>query len=114
MTARPKENVIRSEPYRRLVASYPCKACGIAGFSQAAHPSTGRGGGMKTDDRRCFPLCCARPGVMGCHAAFDQGAMFTKTVRRMVEDAWGADTRKQIAADNKWPKNLQMMEEINA
>ena len=28
---------VRSEAYRRLVASLPCIACGIQGYSQAAH-----------------------------------------------------------------------------
>ena len=53
----PKAEALRSEQYRRLVAALPCKVCGIAGHSQAAHPNTGKGAGTKTDDRQCFPLC---------------------------------------------------------
>jgi hypothetical protein len=60
-----KECVVASEPYRRLVALFPCKICGIDGYSQAAHPNTDKGAGIKTDDRLCFPLCCDRPGVQG-------------------------------------------------
>lgn len=32
-----KENPVRSERYRRAVASLPCAYCGIEGYSQAAH-----------------------------------------------------------------------------
>ena len=34
-----KESPVRSESYRRFVASQPCFGCGIAGYSQAAHPN---------------------------------------------------------------------------
>lgn len=97
---------MQSPAYREIVASLPCKYCGIAGFSQAAHPSTGRGGAEKTDDRRVFPLCCARPGIVGCHTAFDQQALFTKEARRIIEDVWAADTRRQVIAMGKWPAKL--------
>ena len=33
----PKDAPVRSEAYRRAVASLPCIACGIQGYSQAAH-----------------------------------------------------------------------------
>ena len=33
----PKAAPVRSEAYRRAVASLPCIACGIQGYSQAAH-----------------------------------------------------------------------------
>ena len=32
-----KENPVRSPQYLRAVASLPCIACGIQGYSQAAH-----------------------------------------------------------------------------
>lgn len=101
-----KQDAVVSEPYRRLVATLPCKVCGIAGISQAAHPNTGKGQGLKTDDRECFPLCCDQPGRVGCHAKFDQGALFTKAVRRELEPAWGADTRRTIKARGLWPKGV--------
>lgn len=104
--ARPKQNAIEHEGYRRLVAAMPCKVCGIAGISQAAHPNTGKGQGIKTDDRECFPLCCDQPGRAGCHPKFDQGALFTKAVRRELEPVWGADTRRAIEAAGLWPANL--------
>ena len=102
----PKDDTVTSEPYRRLVATLPCKVCGIAGISQAAHPNTNKGADLKTDDRECFPLCCDQPGRVGCHPKFDQGALFTKTVRRELEPAWGADTRKTIKARGLWPKGV--------
>lgn len=80
----PKVAPVRSEPYRRLVAALPCIRCGIAGFSQAAHPNTGKGAGTKTDDRLCFPLCACRPGVRGCHSLFDQGGLYTREQRRAM------------------------------
>lgn len=109
--AAPKECAVESEAYRRLVAALPCKHCGVAGYSQAAHPNTGKGAGIKTDDRRCFPLCTVHPVagsyVQGCHERFDQGALYTKAVRREIEEAWGADTRRAIVAAGNWPKGLE-------
>ena len=98
--AKPKDNPLRSEEYRRLVAQLPC-ICGCGRqLTQAAHPNTGKGMALKTDDRRCFPL--APP----CHQAFDQGAMFPKQERREWEDRWGAITRATIIAAGKWPAKL--------
>ena len=54
-----KDAPVRSEAYRRAVASLPCIACGIQGYSQAAHlPPEAKG--MKQSDLLTFPLCCAR------------------------------------------------------
>lgn len=108
----PKTEIVRSEAYRRLVADMPCIACGC-GPCQAAHPNTGKGMGLKTDDRRCFPLCGPVPGRPGpgCHALFDQGAMFSKAARRAIEPAWGADTRRRIIANGLWPANVPQWED---
>lgn len=100
----PKTEIARSEQYRRVVASMPCIACGC-GPCQAAHPNTGKGMGMKTDDRLCFPLC------LRCHVAFDQGAMFSKAARRAIEPAWGTDTRRRVIANGQWPKGLKQLKE---
>lgn len=100
----PKTEPVRSKAYRRLVAALPCIACG-AMPCQAAHPNTGKGMAMKTDDRLCFALCPR------CHTAFDQGAMFSKAARRGIEPAWGADTRRRIIANGQWPKNLPKWED---
>ena len=107
----PKDDALRSEEYRRLVAALPCKHCGVHGHSQAAHPNTGKGAGLKTDDRLCFPLCCDRPGVQGCHPKFDQHALYSRAARREIEPAWAADTRRQITAMGQWPANLPRIED---
>jgi len=114
-----KENAIEHEGYRRLVAALPCKHCGIWGYSQCAHPNTGKAAGKKLiDDRLCFPLCTvhmvAGEYVQGCHQRFDQGALYTKAARREIEPAWGADTRASILAAGLWPADLAMYDEGEA
>jgi hypothetical protein len=111
--AQPKDEPVRSEAYRRLVAQLPCCNCRREGRSQAAHPNTGKGGATKTDDRRCFPLCADEPGVPGCHMAFDQGALFDKPTRRRRERAWGAETRQHIEQQGLWPAGLARWDELN-
>ncbi len=109
-TAAPKAPPVRSERYRRLVALLPCKACGIAEHSQAAHGSAGKGMAIKASDLELFPLCCDRPGVRGCHALLDQGALYAKEARRLIETAWAADTRRQIHAMGLWPAEFPALE----
>lgn len=99
-----KAEPIRSKAYLRLVAQLPCKHCGIWGHSQAAHANTGKGMGTKACDLQTFPLCADRPGQRGCHSLFDQGALFGKEARRLIEPAWVADTQRQIHAMGMWPK----------
>lgn len=102
-----KDDPVRSEAYRRLVAIFPCKACGIAGYSQAAHINrAGKGMGLKADDRDTAPLCADRPGVVGCHTRFDRYELFTADVAEVVMTAWIADTQRQIQAAGLWPKNV--------
>ncbi len=103
----PKAEPARHEGYRRLVASMRCINCMRLGRSQAAHPNTGKGGMLKTDDRECFPLCTDGPGEVGCHTLFDQGAMFSKERRRTVEPAWGFATRLAVRLAGKWPADLE-------
>lgn len=110
-----KEDTVQHEGYRRLVARLPCKHCGIHGYSQAAHPNMGKATGKKLiDDRLCFPLCTVHPAgaefVRGCHERFDQDALYPKAIRREIEPAWGADTRRAIVAAGLWPKNLPLWE----
>ena len=97
---------VRNEAYRRAVASLPCAICGLYGYSQAAHANTGKGMGTKACDMTCFPACGPRVGSQGCHAALDQGAMFSKAVRRELEPAWAADTRRKLLALGLWPKGV--------
>lgn len=99
-----KDEPIRSKAYLRLVAQLPCKHCGIWGYSQAAHANTGKGMALKACDLQTFPLCADRPGQRGCHSQFDQGALFGKEARRLIEPAWVADTQRQIHAMGIWPK----------
>lgn len=102
----PKADPVRSEAYRRAVASLPCVICGIYGFSQAAHANTGKGMGMKACDLTLFPACCARPGEEGCHARLDQGALYPKHVRRALEPVWAADTQRKVRAMGLWPQEI--------
>ena len=101
-----KSAPVRSEALRRAVASLPCVICGMPGYSQAAHGSEGKGMGIKACDLTLFPACCDRPGVRGCHSLLDQGALFTKAVRREREPVWAADTRRKLLALGLWPKGV--------
>lgn len=99
---------VRSEKYRRAVASLPCAACGIYGYSQHAHGNEGKGMGLKTDDRTGVPLCCARPGEEGCHTKFDQYRLLPggREAHREAMRTWGAQTRVTLHSLGLWPKNL--------
>lgn len=111
LRANPKQNAIESEPYRRLVAVLPCAYCGIAELSQAAHPPP-TGKGIKEDDRECFPMCCTRPGIPGCHVLFDQMKLMPRSAMRDFAARAGADTRDTIDGNGQWPNNLQRMDEV--
>ena len=102
-----KEQPVRSEAYRRLVAALPCAMCGRPGPSQAAHPNTGKGLALKACDLLAFPLCADRPGEIGCHMLFDQGAMFDKLARRVAEVRWGRQTQERIMFEGSWPAGLE-------
>ena len=97
---------VRNEAYRRLVAAMPCVICGMVGYGQAAHGSAGKGMGIKASDLELFCLCADRPGVRGCHSLLDQGALFTKAVRRELEPVWAADTQRRIHAMGLWPTGV--------
>lgn len=67
--------------------------CKIQGYSQAAHIGglkEGKGTGKKVDDSLCFPLCCDRPDVQGCHSKHDQ---------YLDEDFWIENRERAIQAD---------------
>ena len=82
MQPRLKTAPIRSEAYRRLIASFPCIQCGRHGNSQAAHQNSGRGLGQKQSDLNIFPLCADGLGHVGCHSAHDQLRGMTLDERR--------------------------------
>lgn len=102
-----KENPVRSEPYRRLVAAMPCANCQREGRSQHAHENEGKGKALKLDDRRAMPLCADEPGSLGCHSRFDRYALFLDRAEHIrMGRQWAAETRAQIEASGQWPKNL--------
>jgi hypothetical protein len=90
VVAVPKIEPVRSEPYRRWIASHPCIWCGVAGFSQCAHDNTDKGMAMKVSDLRTFPLCGPRFGLVGCHQQFDLCIGITREERRSLGASWTA------------------------
>ena len=108
-----KDSPLRSEPYRRLVAALPCAHCGIEGYSQHAHENDGKGKGMKVDDRRAMPLCCTRPGIEGCHAAFDSYRLLPggRDAHHAQGRAWAQQTRTRIYESGQWPKKVPLWQE---
>ena len=100
---------VRSEAYRRAVASLPCIACGIQGYSQAAHlPPEAKG--LKQSDLLAFPLCCVRVGVPGCHQDYDQYRLFPRDAAMAVGRAWAADTQRRIQAMGLWPTGMRYLD----
>lgn len=89
----PKQEIIRSENYRRFVASFACFQCGLVGSSQCAHANKGKGMAMKTSDSESFPLC------FPCHADFDQNRGMTREERRAKEEVYVA-RMKEIAREH--------------
>jgi hypothetical protein len=85
---------VRSESYRRWVASLPCIVCGLEGSSQAAHPNMGRGKGQKASDLDCFPLCSTRMGTPGHHWEHDNLFEMTLEERRERERRYAAKTQE--------------------
>lgn len=106
----PKAELLESKPYRRAVATLPCMWCGLQGSSQHAHLNLGKGLGLKTDDRTGFPLCATRPGVEGCHTAYDQGRLVPggRDGHRAYGLEWGRITRATILESGQWPPRLPL------
>lgn len=101
----PKDEPVRHEGYRRLVAALPCILCGVEGRSQCAHgPALGKG--IKCDDRLTMPLCAAAPGHPGCHTGFDQYKELDRQSRRAWMESAAAKTRARIRAAGTWPASL--------
>lgn len=108
-----KDDALRSEPYRRLVAAMPCAHCRIEGLSQHAHENLGKGLGLKVDDRKGMPLCCTQPGREGCHEQFDQGRLLPggREAHREAGARWAAETRADIINKGQWPAKLPLWKE---
>ncbi len=96
MKSYPKVKRWRSMPYLRYVARQECFGCGIENYSQAAHENAGKGRGLKASDDRTFPLCCTRPGKIGCHVEHDQ--CIDQTRGQRDEDALVYVARMQARA----------------
>lgn len=110
----PKLDLCRSEPYRRLIAAMPCAHCGRAGPSQAAHSDSGadgKGMGMKSDDRTCYPSCATSPGRLGCHDLIGTARMFSKPLREALEEGYAKKARARVLADGNWPAGLPLWKE---
>ena len=103
-----KDAPLRSEKFRRAVASLPCAHCHIAGYSQHAHENAGKGKGQKVDDRRAMPLCCTRPGIEGCHAAFDNYRLVPggREAHVALGRSMAAQTRRQLNELGLWPAGI--------
>lgn len=108
-----KDTPLRSEKYRRAVSSLPCAHCHIAGYSQHAHENAGKGKGQKVDDRRAMPLCCTRPGIEGCHVAFDQYRLVPggREAHVALGRAMAAQTRHQLNTMGLWPAGIPQFTE---
>ena len=103
-----KDDALRSEPYRRLVAAMPCAICGRANRSQHAHTNAGKAKAMKNDARDAMPLCADGIGIVGCHTLFDQSRLILggREAHIALGARLAAETRAQIEASGRWPKNL--------
>jgi len=108
-----KEEPLRSEAYRRLVAAMPCAHCHKPRHSQHAHENECKGKAQKLDDRRAMPLCADEPGREGCHTKFDQYRLLPGGRRGHVAmgNYWAAQTRAAILEAGTWPKNLPLLAE---
>lgn len=110
LVALPKESPVRHEGYRRLVAMLSCAHCGVVGFSQAAHADFGKGAHCKSSDLTCYPACCDRPGVVGCHSMIGSRGSMTRDQRRALEAQYAKDTREIILLSGRWPDDLPIFE----
>lgn len=100
----PKDEPLRDEAYRRLVAALPCAHCGIVGYSQAAHADAGKGMGIKACDSTCYPACGPHPGPdggidPGCHWLIGTSGRIPREERRELELRYGAETRARLGRD---------------
>lgn len=89
----------RSEALRRAVASLPCAACRIEGYSQAAHSNDwqhGKGRGLKATDAATFPLCADRLGQAGCHGRFDRYELCSRADMPALTAAYLAWTHVEL------------------
>lgn len=99
MTVFAKAYIVRSEAYRRFVASLPCFGCGREGASQCAHANFSKGLGMKVSDLDTFPLCAPHWGLIGCHQQHDLCIDMDRDQRRELERQY-IDRMQTIARES--------------
>lgn len=82
--------MFRDEDYRRLVATLPCRECGVMHESQAAHsnlPEHGKGHRIKASDAASMALCHSL-----CHPEHDIGTELTAEQKAANTYRWIAST----------------------
>jgi hypothetical protein len=97
----------KEERHYRNVAALPCACCGIHGYSQAAHSNRstdGKGGMLKADWRKVFPLCCTRVGEVGCHVRHDQFIGITRAEASRRTDVYLVMTETTLRGLGQWPE----------
>jgi hypothetical protein len=83
----------------KRVAMLACARCGIEGYSQATHSNRyqdGKGTSIKAHYLATFPLCGARPGIIGCHAEHDQCIGMTREEADARTEIDIADTQRKL------------------
>lgn len=93
-----KPPAVETAHFRRVV-TLPCACCGITGYSQAAHSNRyqdGKGAGIKAHYLATFPLCCSRPGIVGCHIEHDQCIGMTREEADVRTKLYIADTQQKL------------------
>ena len=102
----PKRQYLRSEPFRRWVASLDCAHCGRAGPSQAAHSDASRDGkglGIKSTDAALWPGCADAPGRVGCHTLIGSSGRFSRAQSQALAATYIARTQAKAVTDGVWP-----------
>lgn len=105
--SRPKRVYLRSETYRRFVASMHCAHCHRAGPSQAAHSDSaadGKGLGIKACDSAIWPGCADGPGRQGCHSLIGATGNFTREHAQALAARYIEQTQREAVERGAWPK----------
>ena len=77
----------------------PCIACGVAGWSEAAHTGTDGGMSMKASDYLCVPLCS------GCHTQAPDA--YHRVGKRAFERGHGLTFVRIVARLNREWREMQ-------
>ena len=61
--------------------------------------------------RRAMPLCCSRPGIEGCHVAFDQYRLVPggRDAHADLGRALAEQTRNRLNALGLWPAGVPQL-----